>query len=75
MFAAHMQLAKTVLRHAGRLQDHRIQLQIVAAGLAGDIRRRDRIGGSAGLGLDAAARFIQFLGGDGDGFNGLGESG
>ena len=34
MLAADMQLAEGILRHAGRLQDHRIELEIVAARLA-----------------------------------------
>ena len=72
MFAADVELAETILRHAGRLQDHRVERFIVAARLVENILRRDRIGRGTGLGLDAVARRGQAGGGDGDGFRGDG---
>ena len=75
MFAADMQLAETVLRHAGHLQHHGIELGIVAAGLVLNILGGDGVGRGAGLGLDAVAGGGQFLGGDGDGFSDSGRGG
>ena len=69
MLAADVQLAEGILRHARRLQDHRIERGIVAARLVLNVLGGDGVGRGAGLGLDAVARGGQALGGDGDGFN------
>ena len=69
MLAPHMQLAKGILAGARRLQDNLVQSHIVAAGLVLYVLGGDRIGGCPRLGLDAVARGLQPLGGDGDGFH------
>ena len=60
VLAAHMQLAETVLRHARHLQDHGIELGVVAAGLGLNVLGVDGVGGGAGLGLDAVAAAASF---------------
>ena len=66
MLAAHMKLPERILRHVGRLHDHLIEQRIVPARRRRDRGGVDRVGGCAGLGLDARAPLIQVLRRDDD---------
>ena len=66
VLAADVQLAVRVLRHAGRLQDHLVQLAVIAPrhGLDGLVGQG--VGGGADLGLDRGAGPVEASGGDDD---------
>jgi hypothetical protein len=68
VLAADVELPETVLRDAGRLQDHLVEQVVLAAGRVLDILLRERIGRSARLRLDGVARRVEPLGGDDDDF-------
>ncbi len=57
--AAHVDLAKAVLRHAGRAQQHLVEAGIAALGNRGDGFLVEPCHGGAKASLNAAARGIQ----------------
>ena len=66
VFATNVELAERVLRHFRCLHDDLIEQRVVTARGRGDGGRVDGIGGRARLGLDASARLVQSLRGDGN---------
>ncbi len=69
VLAAGLQLAERILRHAGRLERDLVQQVVVAAGVVVDGGGGKRVGGGAGLRLDADAGGVEPGGGDDHGFD------
>ena len=61
VLAANVELAERILSHLGRLQQHLVQLHVVAARHGVDRLRIERVDRGTGLGLDARARVVETL--------------
>lgn len=64
MLAADVNLPEGVLDNLRCLQDDLIEERVFTAGNSGDRSSINRVGRRASLGLDAAARVVEALGGD-----------